>query len=217
VFISNGETGEEDRYIRLCNVTNRKVKWVRGVSGRENAIKRAAEISETEWFFCFPGKLSVDEDFNFDFQPNRTYDPKHYIFYAKNPLNDLVYGHQAAVCYNRQLVLDTIDYGLDFTMSKPHDIVPVISGVAEYNSDPLMTWRTAFREVVKLMSDGSEESKGRLSIWTSYARGNNCEWSLIGALDGCNYYKEVSGNHDELMKTFRWEWLSEYFKRIHPK
>lgn len=212
VFVSNGETGEQRRYDRLCQVAGRKVKWARGIIGRENALRRAAEMSTTEWFFCFPAKLSVDYNFDFSFQPNRSYDPKHYIFYAQNPLNGLVYGHQAAVCYNRQLVLETIDYGLDFTMSKPHDIVPVVSGIAEYNSDPIMTWRTAFREVVKLKVDGSEESKDRLYVWLSQANGRHAQWSINGAKDGVEYYDSVAGNHKELMKSFEWSWLNELFE-----
>jgi hypothetical protein len=102
-------------------------------------------------------------------------------------------------------------------MSKPHDIVPIVSGVAEYNSDPIMAWRTAFREVIKLMADGSPESKSRLSIWTSYARGTYCEWSIIGANDGCRYYKKVNGDHSELMKTFSWSWLEQHFSQLYPK
>lgn len=216
IFVSNGETGEQRRYDRLVQVAGRKVEWVRGVQGRENALRRAAELSSTEWFFCFPGKLYADYNFDFNFQPNRSYDPKHYIFYAQNPLNGLVYGHQAAVCYNRQLVLETIDYGLDFTMSKPHDIMPVISGVAEYNSDALMTWRTAFREAIKLSLDNSAESKDRLDTWRSYARGPYAEWSLIGAEDGILYAESVWNLPSELMKSFEWSWLNKLFEAKYP-
>jgi hypothetical protein len=216
VFVSNGETGEEERYRRLCQLSGREVKWVRGVGGRENALRQAARISTTSWFILFPGKLWADEQFDFNFQPTRSHDPKHYIFYARNPLNGLEYGHQAAVCYHRQLVLDTINYGLDFTMSKPHDIVPVNSGVAQYNSDILMTWRTAFREVIKLRAAGDPESMDRLDIWLNYARGEFSEWSLIGAEDGINYYNQVDGDHDQLMLTFEWQWLKDYFQKHHP-
>jgi hypothetical protein len=211
IFVSNGETGEEDRYHRLCRLSGRHVEWVRGIGGRENALREAARISSTSWFILFPGKLWADEQFDFNFQPTRSHDPKHYIFYARNPLNGLEYGHQAAVCYHRQLVLDTINYGLDFTMSKPHDIVPVNSGVAQYNSDRLMTWRTAFREVIKLRAAGDPESIERLERWLNYARGEFSEWSLIGAEDGVNYYNQVDGDHEKLMLTFEWQWLKELF------
>jgi hypothetical protein len=154
--------------------------------------------------------------FDFNFQPIRWHEPKHYIFYSTNPLNGLEYGHQAAVCYNKQLVLETIDYGLDFTMSKLHDIVPVSCGVAEYNSDLLMTWRTAFREVIKLLAAGDPESTERLEVWRTYARGEFAEWSIIGAEDGVNYYNQVAGDHEKLMLTFEWAWLKDYFTTRYP-
>lgn len=216
IFVSNGETGEQRRYDRLSQVAGRTVEWVRGISGRENALRRAAELSITEWFFCFPGKLYADSQFDFNFQPNRAYEPKHYIFYAENPLNGLVYGHQAAVCYNRQHILETIDYGLDFTMSKPHDIVPIISGIAEYNSDAIMTWRTAFREAIKLSIDESDESKDRLNTWLTFARGSYAEWSLIGAEDGVRYAESVKNLPGELMKSFEWSWLNQLFEAKYP-
>jgi hypothetical protein len=217
VFVSNGETGAEERYQRLCEIAGRAVKRVSGVMGRENALRQAATISETAWFYCFPGKLSVDENFDFDWHPRLLDEPKHYIFYATNPVNGLEYGHMAAVCYNRQLVLETVDYGLDFTMSKLHDIVPITSGIARYNSDRIMTWRTAFREVIKLTANPTEENQVRLETWLSTATGDFAHWSLQGARDGVDYYRQVNGNHKELMRTFHWDWLSEHFEQLYPK
>jgi hypothetical protein len=211
IFLSNNETNAQQRYDRLCSVARRDVKWISGINNREHALKAAAEASSTKFFFLFPAKLYADENFDFDFHPIRNYAPKHYIFYAKNPVNDLIYGHQAAVCYNRQLVLDTVNYGLDFTMGALHDIVPVISGVAEFNSDIIMTWRTAFRESIKLRAENSKESIERLKIWCTIGKGKHCEWSLIGAQDGIEYYNSISGDHNELMKTFSWAWLEQYY------
>lgn len=220
VFVSNGETGAEERYQRLCEAAKRPVKRVNGVGGRENALRQAAEISDTEWFFCFPGKLSVNTDFNFDWHPPIKKESKHYIFYATNPINGLEYGHQAMVCYNKQLVLETIDYGLDFTMSKPHDVVPVNSGIAEYNLDPLMTWRTAFREAVKLQlasENGDQESAQRLEQWLQPGAGQYAELSALGARHGVEFYKEVNGAHDQLMLSFQWSWLKDRYDKLVQK
>jgi hypothetical protein len=100
-------------------------------------------------------------------------------------------------------------------MSKPHDIVPILSGIAEYNSDPVMTWRTAFREAIKLKADGSVESMDRLYCWLSEANGTYAEWSIQGAKDGVEYYDSVAGNHSELMKTFSWSWLEQHYESKH--
>lgn len=215
-FVSNGEMGEYERYHHLCNVSKRLVKWIRGIKGREVALRRAAELSTTDWFFVFPGKLLVSSEFDFNWKPDIFLEKKHYIFYATNPVNGLQYGHMAAVAYNRDLVLDTIEYGLDFTMSKLHDIVPIVSGIAQYNCDPLIAWRTAFREAIKLQIakvNGDEESAKRLNTWTTVGIGDNAAYSIKGAKEGLKYYQEVNGDEDKLKLSFHWEWLDKRFKK----
>ena len=127
----------------------------------------------------------------------------------------------AMVAYNRKLVLDTDLQGLDFTLSQPHAVVPLLSGTAYYNADPLMTWRTAFREVIKLKDDvvktDNIESNYRLDIWLTEAKGLNAEWSLRGAKDAIIYYDQVDGDYKELMRSFNWLWLKDYFDSIYAK
>jgi hypothetical protein len=139
------------------------------------------------------------------------------VFNAHNPVNGLEYGHMATVAYNKNLVLSTTDPGIDFTLSQPHEIVPVLSGVAQFNADPLMTWRTAFREVVKLLhyndTQPTLETEHRLHTWCTVAKGPNAEWSLKGAKDATEYYQAVGGNYDEILKTYNWDWLEDHFKR----
>ena len=212
IYVSAGETGEDHRYLTLQGLTGGRVKWVHNVVGRENALKRAAEIAETEWFYCFPGKLMANPDFNFDWQPRRSLGPMHYIFYAENPVNGLLYGHQAAVCYHRELVLGTVDYGLDFTMSGRHDVMPVSSGIAQYDCDPVVTWRTAFREAIKLKyaaDSGDSESADRLTVWLTVGEGRTGELSMLGAKHGVEYYAEVNGDPEKLQDSFSWEWLDK--------
>ena len=218
VFISNGEPLEQKHFEHLVYTSNNyDVKWIRGVNGRTKAIRAAAEASTTPWFFCVPAKLAVDTKFDWYWMPDYYQGPKHYVFTAHNPVNGLEYGHQAMVCYNRNLVLNTTDPGIDFTLSQAHEVVPISSGVAEFNSDPWTTWRTAFREVVKLRHymavDPTLETEHRLHIWCTVARGPNAEWSLRGSKDATEYYNAVGGNYDEIMKTYSWAWLQDHFKR----
>ena len=217
IFLSNGETNEERRYNRLCEISKREVTWVRNIKGRENAIRHAAEISKTKWFLLFPGKLYADENFDFNFQPLKSYEPKHYIFYAKNPVNNLVYGHQAAVCYNKEIVLNTVEFGLDFTMSGSHDVVPIISGTTEYTDDSYMAWRTAFREAIKLKHTNDKESLERLEIWLTIGLGSNGKYSISGAQDGIEFYDSVKGDYEKLKLTFSWDWLNVYFNDKYKK
>ena len=121
----------------------------------------------------------------------------------------------AMVAYNKQLVLETKTTDLDFTLSQPHEVVPISSGVAHYNSDPVMTWRTAFREVIKLIDDVKKtsgiESQYRLKTWLTEAEGQNAEWSIRGAEDAEEYYNKVNGEYSKLMLTFDWDWLKNYY------
>ena len=218
IYISNGESHEEEMSDHLVKVAG-EIQWVRNVPSRDAAIRRAAEQSSTPWFFAVPAKLAVDSKFDWYWQPDYLQESKHYIFHAKNPVNGLIYGHMAMVAYNRKLVLETTEYGLDFTLSKAHTVVPLLSGVAHYNVDKLMTWRTAFREVLKLKYDvdqtGSIDSTHRLKVWLTVAIGENAEWSLRGSEDAITYYNTVNGDYDRLMNSFNWVWLENYFNTLY--
>jgi hypothetical protein len=121
------------------------------------------------------------------------------------------------VAYNKNLVLSTTDPGIDFTLSQAHEVVPILSGVAEFNSDPWTTWRTAFREVVKLKhfmaTQPTLETSHRLATWSTVAEGNFAEWSIRGAKDAIQYYNKVGGDYTEILKTYNWDWLADHFKR----
>jgi hypothetical protein len=123
------------------------------------------------------------------------------------------------VAYNKQLVLDTIESGLDFTLSQPHQVVPELSAIAYFNADPWMTWRTAFREVLKLKlfmkTEPTLETEHRLETWLTVARGDNAEWCLRGAQDAVDYYNEASGDLDKLMLSFDWPWLAARFNTLY--
>ena len=219
IYISNGEQ-DADRWLEhLINTCGRPVKHVKGVNGRANAYKAAAEVSETDWFFTVFAKLEVNPTFDWSWQPDYLQGPKHYIFNSQNPVNGLEYGHMGVIAYNKKLVLDTWDWGLDFTLSRPHAVVPLLSGTAHYNTTPEATWRTAFREVLKLRADvaatGSVESQYRLDTWLDVAQGDNAMWSLLGAKDAIEYYVTSQGKHEFLMLSFEWKWLQDYYNKIY--
>jgi hypothetical protein len=220
VYISNGEP-DADRWhqhlLDCVDTTRRSVHRVDGVNGRVAAYKAAAELSKTPWFFAVFAKLEVNLDFDWDWQPDYLQGPKHYIFHSKNPVNGLEYGHMGVIAYNRRLTLATETHGLDFTLSAAHAVVPLLSATAHYNTTPELTWRTAFREVLKLKDDvvktASVESQYRLDVWLTQAEGNCAEWSLCGAKDAVNYYKQVGGDMDKLLLSFEWAWLKDYWAK----
>jgi hypothetical protein len=69
--------------------------------------------------------------------------------------------------------------------------------------------------VIKLKDDvvktGSVESTYRMDTWLTQADGLHAEFSLLGAADAVDYYNKVNGDYTELMRSFEWEWLREYY------
>jgi hypothetical protein len=119
----------------------------------------------------------------------------------------------AMIAYNRQMVLKNTAPGLDFTLDQEHEVVPVVSGVADYYSSAWMSWRTAFRECIKLKHSLPDiENEYRLQAWLN----NNLvgseygEWSRCGAADAVEYYESVNGDFEELRKSYEWAWLAGY-------
>ena len=123
----------------------------------------------------------------------------------------------AMIAYNKRLVLETDDWGLDFTLSRPHSVVPILSGTAHFNADAFMTWRTAFREVLKLVhtdrTSPTIPNLYRLQTWLTKAEGDFAEYSLRGAQNAVEYYESVNGDMAKLMLSFDWPWLKQYFEK----
>lgn len=215
VYISNGEPYAEKHYQHLLKSakTGNKIHRVDGINGRTAAYQAAADTSSTAWFFAVFAKLEVNPEFDWLWQPDTVKGPMHYIFHARNPVNGLEYGHMAMVAYNKALTLATEYTGLDFVMTKPHMILSAMSGVAHFNQDPVVTWRTAFRECLKLKNSGSDEAYQRLHAWTTTAVGHNGEWSLRGAKDAVEYFNSVDGDFEKLMLSYDWAWLNQYFQQ----
>jgi hypothetical protein len=218
VFIENGEPNASSNYLQMqmylanSSRTN-KVHMVSGVNGRVAAYHAAARASTTPWFFAVFAKLEVNQMFDWGWQPDRMQQPKHYIFHAGNPVNGLVYGHQAMIAYNKKLALENTGVGLDFTLDQAHEVVPILSGTANYAETPWMAWRTAFREAIKLRASLPDvENEYRLKVWLKEDSGTiaNGHWSSKGAQDAVEFYEEVNGDPTELRKSYEWAWLASY-------
>ncbi len=224
VFFSNGETVADQNYEHLLNVTKgmpNNVKRIDKVSGRVASQHAAANISDTNWYFLVNAKLKVSDKFDWQWQPDRLQEPKHYIFNALNPVNQLEYGHMAIVANNKKLTLNTEVNGLDFTLASKHQSLNILSGVALFNTSELETWRTAFRETLKIkdsvVKNNDTASKYRLRNWLNVAEGDYAQTCIQGANDAVKYYESVDGNMDKLMLSYDWAWLSEYYKQLYGK
>ena len=217
IFISNYESMSYENYQHLKTIYP-DAKHSYGVDGRDNAYKAAAKLSDTPFFYAVFAKTRVNEDFKFDFFPDFWQEPKHYIFHSLNPLNGLEYGSMNVNLYNKDLVLQT-NTGLDFTLSSKHTVVPLCISTTRFNNEPYITWRSAFREVIKLRQElethNRVEVAYRYHCWKTIANGVNAEWCLRGANDADKFYDNVKGNPTELQNSFSWDWCNDYFNSIY--
>jgi hypothetical protein len=222
VFISYDEPQADQNY-QLLVKRFPQAKRVHGVDGMEHALRAAAQLSSTPWFFAVFAKTRLHENWDFGFTPDRWQAPKHYIFQAENASNGLCYGHMGIILYHTQTVLHAPEWdeisGLDYTMSFATESIPLVSVYGEFATDPYRAWRTAFRETAKLtqwyLENGCVETAYRIHTWCNHAQGQHAEWVLRGANDGVNYYQDHADNQDALKKMFRWEWLSEHFQELY--
>jgi len=216
VFLSYDEPGAEERFAKL-KARHPRAKWVKGVKGRTKAYHTAALQSSTDYFFAVFPTIDISPDFDFEFQPDRLKNPCHYIFHCKNPVNGLEYGHRGIILYNKALCLSTIHPRLDFTLSQPHEVVPEVCGTSNFNTTPEISWRVAFREVIKLNEMRTTvESKYRLKKWCSLGQGDHAEWVQKGALDACEYFNQNKSDYEKLKLSYELEWLKQYFFKKYP-
>jgi hypothetical protein len=88
--------------------------------------------------------------------------------------------------------------------------------VAAYNVSPFQTWRTAFRECVKLYSNcitrsNPADNKEMLDKWLSTGKGKFGKWSIQGANDAVSYV-DTQNNLDNIMD---WQFLRKHFIETH--
>ena len=214
IMISNGESCADKNWKRLGDVRGEyKVRHIRGIGLRLKAYQTAAKQSSSPWFIAVFAKCYMLDSFkNFKWQPDFWQEPKHYIFYNHNLDNDLTYGHMAPIAYNKKLMLENTG-GLDMTLAQQHTVVPIVLSETTLVDDPWLSWRTAFREVVKIIHYNQKsttiESEHRLYAW----KNSKDLWQRRGAEDAEVYYTYGSkgGDQNTILETSEWDWLRQYF------
>ena len=91
--------------------------------------------------------------------------------------------------------------------------MPQISCISKFNTGPFETWRSAFRESVKLMAKGDQESMGRLHKWLHpLPDADYSEDAKLGAQQGQQYAVMNLYSDSDLNKINDWEWLHELYR-----
>jgi len=221
-FISNGEPFEETNFkilkdhLEKNNLSNR-LYWIKGVDGRTKAYKKAAETSDTEYFYAVFAKSMVKDTFMFDYTVDRGLSKRHRIFHARLNELDLEYGTFNIDLYSKSLCLHTPDDNiLDFTLSQPHEVVPIVASESLLAPDNYTAWKNAFREVSKLVlwqnKKPTVETRHRLKKWLQ----TNNEWLLKGSQDGKQFTEECEYDEEKILQTYTWDFCREKFKSLYP-
>jgi hypothetical protein len=220
IFIHNNEPQHEENYQALLSAVEGKhnrVKVIAGVQGRNQAYKAAANISDTEYFYAVFAKIKTNPNFRFDFVPDTLKSPRHYIFDCYNPVIDHTYGHQAIILYNKKMVLENTGTGLDFTLSQQHDHVKLLSAETTFYQDPLVAYRTAFREVVKLLHaqkiKPTVEGNHILLKWYTESDMQNANYVRDAYIDAVEFVKKHSEDFEKLFQSYEWEFVDSLYQR----
>ena len=223
MFIHNNELGAEENFNRIKERFPRS-KELSGVKGIHNAHVQAAKMCNTDYFWVVDGDAIIHEGFNFVYNSVNFYEqPTVRVFRSINPVNKLVYGHGAVKLLPRLATMRMNMGNVDMTtsISTLYEPVNIISNIHKFNTDEFSSWRTAFRECVKLASQiidrqQSSETLDRLYTWCSVGSEEVYGRETIkGALMG-KVYGEVNKNNSEKLKLINnYEWLrSEYDKQF---
>lgn len=187
-----------------------------GVKGIHNAHIKAAQLSDTEMFWVVDGDAYIVDDFKFDYQVPIWDRNAVHVWRSKNPINDLVYGYGGIKLLPRKLTLNLDVKSTDMTTSISNEfkIIHEVSNITAFNTDPFNTWKSAFRECVKLSSkvidrQSTEETTQRLEVWKTIAHGNFAEYSIKGAKDAEQFVSE--GNNVALINDF--DYLQQLFNK----
>lgn len=211
VFLSYDEENAESNWNRLKQKFSRAER-IHGINGMLAALKEAANIATTPYFYAVFAKTEVDDNFNFDFQPDYLKEKSNFVFRAYNPVLDCSYGHGSIVLYNTEWMKNIESYEGDLTMSLPVVSVPILSCTNNFDETPWSAWRTAFREVYKLHNkeNRSVEDDYHLHLWLISDRGKNGKWSKFGAI----HATEITINSTKLND---WDWLKAEFNSCYER
>ena len=222
IFISYYESNAEENWQRVLE----KAPWaqrVDGVEGIFNAHKAASKLATTDMFYVVDGDAWLVDDFNFNFQPNIFDRDCTHIWRAQNPINDLVYGYGGVKLFSRQVVDDATNWitlDMSTTIGSKLKIVNKISNITSFNTDEYSTWRSAFRECVKLcynihQSPSNEETQLRLNAWLAPSDQPFAQYAIDAAHKSKEWVQQNINDIDVLRQINDRKWLEQEFKKVY--
>lgn len=218
IFISYNEPHADENFKKLQDRFPR-AKRVHGVKGIHSAHIAAAQLSNTDMFWVVDGDAIIDDNFNFDYQVTRYERDIVCVWHSKNPINNLIYGYGGVKLLPKELTLnmDVTTADMTTSISKRFKSISEVSNITAFSTDPFNTWKSAFRECVKLSSkviagQVDNETETRLDVWCTIGKENQFgEYAILGATEGRIYGSRHKNNPKALAKINDFSWLETQF------
>ena len=214
IFISYNEPNAEENWKRTLQYAPNALR-VNGVSGIFEAHKAAAELATTDMFYVVDGDAYLVDNWTFNYQPTIFDRDCVHVWHSRNPVNDLEYGYGGVKLFPRELLLNATEWKIDMSTSLGNKlkVMPQVSNVTVFNTDPFSTWRSAFRECAKLaagsiINANDNETQVRLNVWMDKSRDR---YAYAGARAGYEYGISNKDNLDAMKLINNRDWLKQQF------
>jgi hypothetical protein len=220
IFISYNEINASENWNRVIE----KAPWakrIQGVKGIFEAHKAAARLATTDMFYVVDGDAYLTDDWEFNYQPGLFDRDCAYVWSAKNPVNDLTYGYGGVKLFSRKQfrkvkTWDTLD--MTTGIMPKLKVMSKVSNITSFNTDEFSTWRSAFRECVKLTCNminnpANPEHRIRLERWKKSNLDREFgQYASEAAIQAEAFARSAINEHDTLMKINDMDWLEAKFK-----
>lgn len=220
IFISYNEPQADENFVKL-KARFPYAQRVQGIKGIHQAHIAAAKKAFTKMFWVVDADAQILDTFNFDHVVSE-YDLENvHVWRSRNPINDLEYGYGGVKLLPKNLTqnMDTSKPDMTTSISSLFKAMPDVSNITAFNVDPFNTWKSAFRECVKLASKTIDrqddiDTNYRLNVWCT--RGIDRQFgreAIEGAVQGKQYGLENKDNIEALKMINDFDWLRERFGR----
>ena len=214
-FLYNDETNAEENFARLQSKASHALA-VKSIGTIFESHKHIASLCDGDKFYVVDADCWIVDSFNFDKQIELK--PKSVaVFRAKNPINGLVYGHGGIKLFSKDCFsaerLDRPD--MTTTLADHYIKLNILASEHRFNYSAYATWRTAFREAVKLSAginknNNDTETKERLTMWCEAGlETQHGYFAIQGARQGVAYASSADADFN-LVNNFAW--LDSKFK-----
>ena len=115
------------------------------------------------------------------------------------------------------MVLENMGTGLDFTLSQQHDHVKLLSAETTFYRDPRVAYRTAFREVVKLLHaqkiHPTVEGNYILLKWKTESDMQNANYVRDAFKDAVDFVDKYSDDFKKLFQSYEWQFVDDLYQQ----